>query len=268
MTAATAATATAARVEVPAGRAFARACAAEWSRLWTVKATWWFLAAGITAIVGIGLIAGFETAAEAPSSPPDPAWRISTVALMPGQFALLAIALTAVTADYATGGIVPALQWTPRRGVFLAARVVVVVATVSVLGTLVAAASALAAFAAAHPGLALPLDEGLDALGTVALVVAAGSCLATGLGFLLRNTAGGLVTVFLLMLVLPLFLPQFGLAWTSELAQWLPGSGAAFLLLGEVPGMTTASSVAVLLGWAGGALLLGGSRLIKDDANR
>jgi hypothetical protein len=70
------------------------------------------------------------------------------------------------------------------------------------------------------------------------------------------------------MLVLPILLPQFGYAWLSAVAEVLPGSGAAFLLLGEVPGMTEASSVAVLLGWAGGALLLGWWRLLRDDANR
>ena len=48
----------------------------------------------------------------------------------------------------------------------------------------------------------------------------------------------------------------------------LPGSGAAFLLLGGVPRMTEASSVTVLLVWAGGALLLGWLRLARTDANR
>ena len=50
----------------------------------------------------------------------------------------------------------------------------------------------------------------------------------------------------------------------SSLASVLPGSGAAFLLLGEVPRMTEASSVTVLLAWAGGALLLGWLRLSAD----
>jgi ABC-2 type transport system permease protein len=255
-----------AAVDVSAARVFFRTCAAEWSRLWTVRATWWFVAAAAVGMVGIGLIAGFESAADAPQG--DPAWVVPSVAAMPSQFALLALALTAVTADYATGGIVPALQWTPRRGVFFLARTVVAVSVATALGVLLAVASAGAAYAAARPVLELPLDAGLDVLGTIALVFAAGTALAVGLGFLLRNTAGALVTVFLVMLVLPLFLPQFGYAWTSALAEVLPGSGAAFLLLGEVPGMTTASSVAILLVWAGGALLLGWLRLVRDDANR
>ena len=256
------------RHDVPSTRVLARTCAAEWTRLWTVAATWWFLAAATVAMVGIGAIAGFEAASGAEPAQGDPAWAVATVAAMPAQFAFLALALTAVTSDYATGGIVPALQWTPRRGTLFLARAAVPVAVATVLAVLLGAASGLAAWAAARPGLTLPWADGLGALATVALVVAAGAALAVGLGFLLRHTAGALVTVFLLMLVLPLFLPQFGYDWLSSLAQVLPGSGAAFLLLGQVPGMTETSSVAVLLAWAAGALVLGWVRLTRADANR
>ncbi|PWU55539.1 hypothetical protein DLJ47_09595 [Micromonospora sp. S4605] len=257
-----------AAAEPATGRLFARTCAAEWTRLWTVKATWWFLAAAATATVGIGTIAGFEAAASPDPPQGEPAWAISAITAMPAQFALLALTLTAVTAEYATGGIVPTLQWTPRRGVLLVVRTVVTAGAATVAGVLLALASALAAFTAARPALRLPVGDGVEVLATVAFVLAAGTVIAVGLGFLLRNTAGALVAVFLLMLVLPLLLPQFGYEWMSALADVLPGTGAAFLLLGRVPGMTTSSSVLVLLAWAAGALLLGGLRLIRDDANR
>jgi ABC-2 type transport system permease protein len=253
--------------DISRGRVFARTCAAEWSRLWSVRTTWGFLAAAAVAMVGIGAIAGFEAASQPVPPQGDPAWAVASIAAMPAQFALLALALTAVTADYATGGIVPTLQWTPRRGVLFLARTVVAVGVTTALGVLLGFGSALAAFAAA-PALSLPWDVGLDVLGTVALVFACGTALAVGLGFQLRNTAGALVTVFLLMLLLPVLLPQFGYEWMSELASILPGSGAAFLLLGEVPRMTEASSVTALLAWAGGGLVLGWLRLIRNDANR
>ena len=248
-------------------RVLVRTCGAEWARLWTIRTTVLFVSAATVVMIGIGTIAGFEAAAEPVPPQGDPAWAVAGFATMPAQFALLALALLAVTADYATGGIVPVLQWTPRRGVLFSARVLVAVAVATSLGVLLGAGSALAA-AAAAPGLTLPVDEGLDVVGTAALVVAAGTAMAVGLGFLLRNTAGALVSAFLLMLVLPLFLPQFGYGWTSAIAEVLPGSGAAFLLLGEVPRMTRTSSVTVLLVWAAGALVLGWLRLVRDDANR
>jgi ABC-2 type transport system permease protein len=252
---------------VSVGRVFARSCAAEWTRLWTVKATWWFLAAAAVTMVGIGVIAGLEAGSDPVPPQGASAWLAASVAGMPVQFALLALTLIAVTSDYSTGGIIPALQWTPRRSVFFLARMTVTVGTVTSVGVLLAVASTCTAFVAAHPVLDVPLDDGLDVLGNVAFVFAAGSAFAIGLGFLLRNIAGGLVTAFLLMLVLPLMLPNFGYEWMSTVADLLPGSGAAFLLIGEVPGMTRTSSVVTMLCWAGGALLFGWLRLARDDAN-
>ena len=251
----------------PAG-VLARTCAAEWSRLWTVRGTWWFLAAAAMVMLGLGAIAGFDAAADPVPPEGEAAWVASSVSAMPAQFALLALALVAVTADYATGGIVPTLQWTPRRGVLFLARGVVAAGSATAIGVVLALGSGLLAYAAARPWLTLPVGEGLDVLGTVAFVFATETALAVGLGFLLRNTAGGLVSLFLVMLVLPILLPQFGYAWTDALAHVLPGSGAAYLLLGEVPGMSRASSVLTLLVWAGGALLLGWQRLVRDDATR
>ena len=124
---------------------------------------------------------------------------------MPAQFALLALALIAVTSDYATGGIVPTLQWTPRRRVLFLARTVVPVLIATGVGVLLAlACRARGLRRGAGRSSPCRADEGLDVLGTVAFVFAAGTVLAVGLGFLLRNTAGALVTVFLLMLVLPI----------------------------------------------------------------
>jgi ABC-2 type transport system permease protein len=233
-----------------------------------VRATWWFLAAATVTMVGISTIAGAETHADAAGPQGEPAWQAAAVTTLPAQFALLALALLTVTSDYATGGIVPTLQWTPRRSVLFLARTVVGVAAATAAGVVIGIVASLAAYLAARPVLRLPLDEGLDVLGTVAFVVAAGACTAVGLGFLLRSTAGALIAVFLLMLVLPIMLGNLPWDWVVEIAERLPGTGAAFLLVGEVPGMTRTSAVVTLLVWAGGALLLGWLRLLRDDANR
>lgn len=255
---------------VSVGQIFLRTCAAEWTRLWTVKATWWFLAAAAAIMIGFGAIAGFEAGSDPTPTPDASAWQAAHFTGFPAQFAFLALVLTAVTADYATGGIIPTLQWTPRRTVLFFARTVVAVGTVTLVGVLLAAASALAAFTAAGPTLNLPLVDGVDTLATAAFVFAAGTGLAAGLGFVLRNTAGGLVAVFLLILLLPLILPQFGYDWLTTVADLLPGSRAIFLLTGEPNdrGFTTMSSVITMLTWAATLLLAGWLRLNRDDANR
>ena len=255
------------RDDVSTGRLFARTCAAEWTRLWTVRSTWWFLAAAIVVLVGLGALLGFESAADPVELHGEPAWTTARFVAMPAQFAFLALALVAVTSDYATGGIVTTLQWTPRRAVLFLGRTIVTVATATGLGVLLTVVSAVAAFTTAGSALTLPLDEGIDMLGRVALVFGAGTLLVVGLGFLLRNTAAALISGFLLILILPLLLPVFG-GWMKAVVETLPGSGAIYLLIAQGSGMTTTSSVVALFSWATGLLLLGSLRLLRDDANR
>ena len=119
-------------------------CRAEWARIWSVRSSW--VLAGVTAlaVVGIGTIIGIDIA-NGPQSPPADAsaWDGGQPTGMFALFGILALAVVTATADHGTGGIVPTLQWTPRRGVLLAARVGVIIATATALGVLLVAAAEL-----------------------------------------------------------------------------------------------------------------------------
>jgi len=247
-----------------------RTCRAEWTRLWTVRGTWWLVAAATVAMVGLGLIAGNDAAQDVVPPLGEPSWVAPSIAALPTQLVLLALALLAVTADHSTGGIVATMQWTPRRTTLFTARTLVAVATATVVGMVLAVACAATAHAMAPDILTMPVDEGVDVVGTAGIVFGAGTALAAGLGFALRSTAGALITVFLLVLLLPLALPQFPYDWMLDLASVLPGTGAIFLLTGESIGedMTRTSATVTMIAWAVGALVLGWLRLVRDDANR
>ncbi|NEK57027.1 hypothetical protein GCU56_03960 [Geodermatophilus sabuli] len=243
-----------------------RAAAAEWLRLRTVRTTWWCLLAAAVTIVGIGVIAAADEA-EGPVGPGNlvvPSTFAGEYGVMLGQFALLVLALLAVTQEYASGSIGPTLQWTPRRGVLLAARVVVPAGVATAVGVLLALVADVLALLA-DPGLVLRFADLADSLPRIAAVLFAGSVLAAGVGLFLRSTAGALATVFLLQLVLPFLLPAFGVGWMADLGELLPGSGAIWTLLGE-PEMTAAQATALLVGWSGVALLAGGRSLLRRDA--
>lgn len=220
----TASTTTRPRHEPSAVRVLSRTVAAEWTRLWAVRTTWLFLAAGAVVMVGIAAAAG-SSAASDPDAAGDAAWVAAEFTTLPGQFAFLALALTLVTSDYATGGILPTLQWTTRRTVLLLTRSVVAVTVATTAAVLLALAAVPTAVTVSRGMLELPAD-GAGVLATVALVVGAGASLGVGLGFVLRSTAGVLVTVFLVMLILPIMLPNLPLEWGDDVARRLPGTGA------------------------------------------
>ena len=115
----------------------ARSSRAEWARIWSVRSSWILVLATTAAVLGIGALIGADAASDASGLPEDATvWRGVTPTAMFALFGTLAMAVVTGTADHGTGAIVPTLQWTPRRGILLASRMGVVVATVAVLGTL------------------------------------------------------------------------------------------------------------------------------------
>jgi ABC-2 type transport system permease protein len=247
-----------------------RACRADWARIWSVRSSW-VLAAGIAlAVVGMGTIFGFNLRANPPSATDvRSGWEAGLFTTFFALFGVIAMAVVTATADHGTGGIVPTLQWTPRRGSLFAARTVVVAATTTLLAVaLVTIASA--EVAALVPQVGLPLDGGLRTLGTVAFVCLTGSLLGIGLGLTTRSTAAALVTALALMLVLPLVMGNLPFDWATAIASRLPGAGAIKLIFGDGPddSMTPATARLTLTVWAVVAVAAGGWRLLRTDANQ
>ncbi|MGK2876344.1 MAG: hypothetical protein ACSLEW_12005 [Nocardioides sp.] len=239
---------------------------AEWRRIWSVRSSW--ILAGVTgcAVVGFGAMAAQTDPASV--TPGSTAWDAGQSSGMFALFGILALAAVTATADYGTGGIVPTLQWTPRRGVLFTARCIAVAAATVSLGVILAAAASVTA--QVFLPLGLPVSDGLSTLAGLAFIFVCGALMSVGWGFLLRSTAGALVLVIALVMVLPMLLAQLGYGWSTTVSEHLPGSGALFLIFGEGPSdtMTVTSARATLSVWAFGALVLGGWRLLRVDANQ
>jgi ABC-2 type transport system permease protein len=249
--------------------ALARTGTAEWSRIWSVRSSWVLALLTAVAVVGVGALIGQDTADD-PAVPPDvTGWDGGRLTGMFALFGVLALAVVTTTADHGTGGIVPTLQWTPRRGVLLAARAGVIAVTTAGLGVLLVAAASVVVWTS-RPDLGLPLEEGAQVMGGTGLLFTCAALLAVGVGLLLRSTAGGVVTVIALVLVLPLLLAQLPYDWTVQLSALMPGSSALYLVFGEGPrdDMTVASARLTLAAWAVAAMLAGGWRLLRTDADR
>lgn len=243
---------------------------AEWARIWTVRSSWVFALVIAVVVIGFGAIIGSDAASDPGDvTPGSTAWDGARFSGMFAMFGIVAMSVVVATADHGTGGIVPTLQWTPRRGVLLVARAAVVVLTATGLGLLLMTIGAGVVWSFV-PHLGLPLGDGADMLGDMAFILAGGALLGVGLGLVTRNTAAALVLALALMLIGPLLLAQLPYDLTRDIAVHLPGSGALFLVFGEGPSdeMTTASARLTLGVWAVPALAAGAWRLLATDADR
>lgn len=242
------------------------ALAAEWVRLWSVRGTWWSLAAA-TAMMGVIASTFVYEALEDAGAASGSIVSAGEFGIALAEYGLLVFALLAVTGEFSTGAVRTGLQWMPQRGSLVAARCAVAVTVTTAAAILLVLATDLGLWALAGPGvpLATPTVAELAAsLGRVAIAVAGSTCLTVGLAFVLRNAAGTLTTVFLLLFVLPAVLGDRSVAWVRWLASHLPGSAVVSLLdLTTLVGDGRAT--AILGAWGAAAIGIGAWTFRRRD---
>ncbi|MFD0905265.1 ABC transporter permease subunit [Actinomadura sediminis] len=224
---------------------FGHVLAAEWTKIRTVKSTFWTLLAG--AVVLIGFSALWALAFSATYDQMTDTERATFTPMTPIQvafyFAMVvfgALGVLVITAEYSTGMIRTALTSVPRRAHYLAAKTLVLALVVLAVGVAVTFAS----FFVAQPILAAKdLDGSIGDPGVLRAVAGGGlwlaliAIMALALGTLLRHTAGSVVLVFVLLFVLGIaggFLPG---SWGENVNKFLPSNaGAAILAPAQQPG--------------------------------
>ena len=111
-----------------AGRpGLANAVAAEWTKLRSVRSTYWLLVVGAVVIVGLAVLitVGLGTGNVTSTNDTFDAAGISLLGAWFGQIAFGVLGVLTVTSEYATGTIRTTLAAVPRRGMLIAAKLVV-----------------------------------------------------------------------------------------------------------------------------------------------
>lgn len=245
------------------GVPFSAVLRSEWTKLWSVRSTWWATAAYVLVVLATGGLAAAGTDTEESA---EAAVQTALVGFGFAQLVLLVVGVLAVSAEFASGSAVATFAAVPRRTRLLLAKTAVVVTWSVLLSAVLAALCFLAARTlTAVPGGISPSDpEVLRTLGLQLLATALVGVLGVALGAVLRSTAGAVGVGAALVLVLPPVLAVSGPRWAEQLSQALPMVRVGQDALFAVP-TTWPVGMAVVAAWGGGAWLVGAVLLERRD---
>src|SRR5580692_3788710 len=237
------------------------ALASEFTKLRSVRSTYWTLGALFIVSVGLGIAITAGTAANFANNPGNKAGFDATQASLGaffelGQLIIAVIGAMVITSEYSTGMIRTSLTAQPRRGVVYAAKAIVFTAVtlvISVITSFIAfflgqallghgVAASLFHTVKIHTGVEGCINKGgpgpgpgggggpgcppgsMKFIGTT--VITPGTVLvaliAYGVGSILRHTAGAIATVIALMFIIPILENALPSEWHNDIMRWLP----------------------------------------------
>ena len=235
----------------------------EWTKLRSVRSTWWCTALYLLVVGGTGWLAAASTTT-APRS--DVALGVALTGFGVGQLVVLVLGVLAVTAEFASGMALVSLTVAPRRTRLLLAKTLVVVVYCALLTAVLTVVCAAAAVTlTAVPGGIQPTSpEVLRPMGLQVAAAALVAVLGVALGAVLRSTAGAVGVGAALVLVLPPALALWGEELATRASQALPA-----LRVGEDAFAAVATAwpvgMAIVAGWSVVAWLLGAVVLARRD---
>ena len=255
---------------------FAAIAFAEWTKLRTLRSSYWTLLAALVAMAGFGTVLSAAYArhlAPASRAALDPA-SYSQSGFFLAQLGIGVLGVLVMTGEYATGSIRSTLIAAPQRLMVLAAKAAVF--------TTVAFLTGLAgSFAAFFLGQAIFAGKGIDVSfgtpGTLRPVFGAAMYLAVfglaslGLGALIRRTAGALAILIAVLIFLPASVGALPAAWRSNVSPYLP-SAAGQVIIGTTkftpPGhlLSPWNGFAVFCGYTAATLIAAAFALHWRDA--
>jgi ABC-2 type transport system permease protein len=227
-----------------AGQAnFLGALRSEFTKIRSLRSTYWTLVALIVLSVGIGALFSFGHVQNVQQMQGTPAYAsaaadahrnavaTSLFGLLIGQLVIVVLGALTITSEYSTGMIRTSLSVLPKRNTFFAAKATVFTAVALVVGLVTSFASFFvgqAILSTQHVNASLGQPGALRAVIGGGLFLAACGLLSYGIGALLRHTAGAItasIGLLFVAFILSGFLPG---NWAVHVDKWIPfNAGAA-----------------------------------------
>ncbi|MGH3181808.1 MAG: ABC transporter permease subunit [Streptosporangiaceae bacterium] len=225
---------------------FADVLRSEWTKLRSVRSTFWAL--GVAVVLGIGLGAAISAATAhgyAKSSASGKlSWDPTALSLDGMAIASLAIAVLGVlciSSEYSSGMIRASLIAVPKRGRVLAAKSLVLAAVTFVAGEVTSFAAffvgqALISGHAPHAALGDP--GGARAVVGAGLALTALAVLSVAAGTLLRHPAAAIASMVAVLFVLPAIAQALPDSWRNPVTEFWPTLAGGQLATVHIPAHT------------------------------
>jgi len=268
-------------LKAPLGQAVAvrpvtqtRVIRSEWIKFSTLRSTWITLILSMIGTVGVGALASWGTNSRWSHLDAGEIANFSAVSrslfgVNLGQLAVVVLGVLIITGEYSTGMIRATLSSTPKRLPVLWGKLTVV-SGVMFVTSLVAAVVAFflgQALLSTH-GVGVGSPHAVRAIVGAALYLTVIGILSMGVGFAVRNTAGGIAAIFGLLLVIPGLGNALPSSWQPHVLPYLPSNaGSVLFTLHPDPGsLGPWTGFLVMCLWAAAAVAAGAFRLVRRDA--
>jgi ABC-type transport system involved in multi-copper enzyme maturation permease subunit len=236
----------------------------EFTKIRSVRSTYWTLLVLVIVTVGFGALASFG-ATRGHHGPFFDATQRSLGGLYISQLVIGVLGVLVISSEYSTGMIRTTLTTMPRRGLMIAAKALVFAIVAFVTGLITCFASFFlgqAIMSSHHINASLSQPNVLRAVIGGALFLTACGMLAFGLGLLLRHTAGAITTVVGLLFVVTILVNFLPSAWQDHVDKWMPAMAgtqiwATIPSQGQPAMFAPWTGFAVLCGYAAIALIAG-----------
>ncbi|MGC4807416.1 ABC transporter permease [Micromonospora sp. DT233] len=256
----------------PSSGPLAGAVAAEWTKLWSVRSTWWtMLSAALLTAASAGQLAIYVANDNTNDDPADDPGIVTVGSIVIDsleltQYAVLALGLLAITAEFSTGTLRTTLRCTPSRGRVLLTKAAVTATVTFVLGLLLGGVAALVATPVLGRWGDAPLGGTIRDVAASAAYLALVGVLALGLGAVLRSPVLTLIVLLAVLMIVPLSLQEADITVLTRIADGFPGVAGGHFLAGDADPYPPVVGLLLLAGWAAAALAAGRAALRRRDA--
>jgi ABC-2 type transport system permease protein len=255
----------------------ARVLRSEWTKLWTLRSTRWSLLAAFVAMAGLGiLVAAVQMSRWTQLHPQERATYNSLDPAVGGwhlaQLAIGVLGVLVISGEYSTGMIRSSLMAVPRRLPVLWAKIGVFALVTFVLmlvATFISFFGVQAIVTQHHQQHAIGDPGALRVVIGAALYLTVMGVMTTGIGALVRNTAGGIALFVGLLFVLPGITAILPSSVADSISPYLPlnaGTTVTTVVFENSHHLSPWGGFALFCGYAAVAVAAGAITLLRRDA--